>query len=246
MTGRSDFHQEQFLNVLSREDALARFEGAVFPREKQIVSCALLDALNLPLAYDVAAPVDTPPFDRSNVDGFAILAGDLSRAGPASPVILRLSNEIVHCGVAPQITLVAGSATPIATGAPLPRGADAVLMVEHTNPHGPNEIEVSRGAAPGQFVSFAGSDIARGESLLRAGCVLGSREIGMLAACGIGAVAVVRRPRVAVLSTGDELRIAGQALSPAAISHTEIPTRARPSGVPLTDNSPLSPWINMS
>ena len=217
MTGRSDFHQQQFLDVLSREDALARFEGAVFPREKQIVSCALLDALNLPLAYDVAAPVDAPPFDRSNVDGFAVRAADLSRAGPTSPVILLLNSENVHCGVAPQIPLVAGSATPIATGAPLPRGADAVVMVEHTHPHGLNEIEIMRGAAPGQFVSFAGSDIARGENLLRAGCVLGSREIGMLAACGIGAVAVVRKPRVAVLSTGDELRAAGQALSPAAI-----------------------------
>ena len=217
MTGRSDFHQQQFLDVLSREDALARFEGAVFPREKQIVSCALLDALNLPLAYDVAAPVDAPPFDRSNVDGFAVRAADVSRAGPTSPVILLLNSENVHCGVAPQIPLVAGSATPIATGAPLPRGADAVVMVEHTHPHGLNEIEIMRGAAPGQFVSYAGSDIARGENLLRAGCVLGSREIGMLAACGIGAVAVVRKPRVAVLSTGDELRAAGQALSPAAI-----------------------------
>jgi putative molybdopterin biosynthesis protein len=109
------------------------------------------------------------------------------------------------------------TATPIATGGPIPRGADAVVMVEHTQPSGDQAIEVRRAASPGQFVSFAGSDIARGEALLRAGTMIGSREIGMLAACGIAEVPVARSVRVAVISTGDELVQPGEPLRPAAI-----------------------------
>src|SRR5262249_39221034 len=141
-------------------------------------------------------------------------------AGEAAPMRLFLNDEVIACGTAPVRPVLSGTATPIATGGPLPRGADAIVMVEHTQPLPPRAIEVRRAASPGQFGSYAGSDIARGEALLRAGTLIGSREIGMLAAVGIGEIAVVRKPRVAVLSTGDELVQPGEALRPAAIYDT--------------------------
>ncbi|VIO78237.1 Molybdopterin molybdenumtransferase [Bradyrhizobium ivorense] len=212
--------QDQFLTILSREDALARFEAALFPRDLPSEPRRLDDALGCALAEDVVAPIDVPPFDRSNVDGFAVGSADLASAGEAAPVQLLLNDETIACGTAPTRPVLSGTATAIATGGPVPRGADAIVMVEHTQPAGQRAIEVRRAASPGQFVSYAGSDIARGEALLRAGTVIGSREIGMLAACGIADVQVARRPRVAILSTGDELVQPGEALRPAAIYDT--------------------------
>src|SRR5437588_8424168 len=217
---RDTNEQDQFLTILSREDALARFEAALFPRAVPGEQRPLADALGCALAEDVVAPIDVPPFDRSNVDGFAVRSADLASAGEASPVRVMLNDEAIACGTAPTRPVLSGTATSIATGGPVPRGADAIVMVEHTQPAGPRAIEIRRAASPGQFVSYAGSDIARGEALLRAGTVIGSREIGMLAACGIAQVSVARRPRVAILSTGDELVQPGQSLRPAAIYDT--------------------------
>jgi putative molybdopterin biosynthesis protein len=212
--------QDQFLTILSREEALARFEAALFPRALPTDLRKLTDALGCALGEDVTAPLDVPPFDRSNVDGFAVRSADLASASETAPVRVRLNDEVIACGVPPSRPVLSGTATNIATGGPLPRGADAIVMVEHTQPAGSRTIEIRRAASPGQFVSYAGSDIARGEALLRAGTIIGSREIGMLAACGIAEVPVVRRPRVAVISTGDELVQPGEALRPAAIYDT--------------------------
>jgi molybdenum cofactor synthesis domain-containing protein len=215
--GRDSVDQDQFLTILSREEALKRFEAALFPRELSIEQRKLAEAAGCSLARDVLSPIDVPPFDRSNVDGFAVRSTDLASAAEFAPVHLTLNDEVIACGTVPAHPVLPETATPIATGGPIPRGADAVVMVEHTQPLGVRAIEVRRATSPGQFVSFAGSDIARGEALLRAGTVIGSREIGMLAACGIAEVLVARSVRVAVISTGDELVQPGEPLRPAAI-----------------------------
>jgi len=126
---------------------------------------------------------------------------------------------VIACGDAPALEVKPGTATTIATGGVIPRGADAVVMIEQTEliDTGVPSIELRRAAAPGQFVSYAGSDIARGETLLRRDTRIGSREIGMLAACGLASVDVVRKPKVAVLSTGDELVAPGAPLEPASV-----------------------------
>lgn len=217
---RGATNQDQFLSILTREEALARFEAALFPSPVASETRSLAHALGMALAEDVIAPGDVPPFDRSNVDGYAVRAADLSAAREGAALALALNRETIGCGTHPQEPVLPGTATAIATGAPIPRGADAVVMVEHTDLSGADRVEIRRPATPGQFVSHAGSDIARGELLLRRGTVISSREIGMLAACGIAAIRVARPLRVAVLSTGDELVAPGEPLRPAAIHDT--------------------------
>jgi len=211
--------QEQFLEVVSAAEARQRFEARLDRTPLAGESLSLAAALSRVIAADVIAPIDTPPFDRANVDGFALRAADTLGAGASTPRRLTLNREVIACGIAPALEVIAGTATAIATGGVIPRGADAVVMIEHTElvEHDTPAIDVHRAASSGQFISYAGSDIARGETLLRRGTQIGSREIGMLAACGLTAIEVVRRPRVAVLSTGDELVQLGQPLRPGGV-----------------------------
>ena len=216
---RAAARQEQFLEVVSAEEARARFERHLDLTPLQGETVSLAAALGRVLAADVVAAVDAPPFDRSNVDGFAVRAADTLGASDGHPKLLTLNAEVIACGDAPTLEVTPRTATTVATGGVIPRGADAVVMIEHTDliDGAPPQIEVRRALGPGQFISYAGSDIARGETLLRRGTRIGSREIGMLAACGLAEVVVVRRPKVAVLSTGDELVAPGQPLQPAGV-----------------------------
>jgi putative molybdopterin biosynthesis protein len=210
---RAAARQEQFLEVVSAEEAKRRFESHLDLKPLSSERVALAAARGRVLAGDLAAPIDVPPFDRANVDGFALRAADTAGAADNAPRQLALNAEVIACGHAPTIEVKPGTATTIATGGVLPRGADAVVMVEHTELTGSAPvIELRRAASAGQLISYAGSDIARGETLLRKGQTIGSREIGMLAACGLAEIEVVRRPKVAVLSTGDELVPLGEPL----------------------------------
>ena len=216
---RASARQEQFLEVVSADEAHARFESHLDLSPLAAEMVTLSDALGRVLAHDVIAAVDAPPFDRSNVDGFALRAADTVGANNTAPKSLKLNKEVIACGFSPALEVKPGTATAIATGGVIPRGADAVAMVEYTELIDGEEpsIELRRAIAPGQFISYAGSDIARGETLLRRGTKIGSREIGMLAACGLAQIDVVKRPKVAVLSTGNELVPLGQPLRPAGV-----------------------------
>jgi putative molybdopterin biosynthesis protein len=212
--------QTQFLNVVSRDEATVRFREhlQLTPRGEELVP--LGDALGRVLARDVVANIDVPGFDRANVDGFALQAQDTFGAMEETPRTLRVNDEVLAPGIVPALSVIPGHATPIATGGMLPRGADAVLMVEHSELVGPVDnrlVEVRRPLTGGENVSYAATDIARGETVLRVGQRITSREIGVLAALGLSECTVFRRPRVAIFSTGNEIVAPGESLRPGAV-----------------------------
>src|SRR5215469_2007123 len=245
--------QEQFLEVVDRDEATARFQQHLRMRPLGAETVPLSQALGRVLAGTVVADVDVPGFDRASVDGFAVRADDTAGASERQPKRLVLNTEILTPGTVPAITIEPGSATLIATGGMVPRGADAVVMVEHTETHDEGDatfIDIRRAAASGQFIAFAGSDLARGETVLRAGQLLTSREIGMLAAVGTGAVAVWRRPQVAIISSGDEIVAPGKPIRPGEVYDSnaaiiaaaveEAGGVAKPLGIGPDDEAALS------
>ena len=208
--------QEQFLNVLDRDEAERRFRAAISLAPLGAERVTLDDALGRVLAAEVTSPVDVPSFDRSNVDGFAVVAADTFGATEEIPRVVRLAAEVIHTGVVPATVIRRGEAVSIATGGMMPRGADAVVMVEHAHVEG-EQLRVARAVTPGSGVSFAGTDITAGETVLRQGQILTSRDTGVLAAVGIVSVSVWRKPVVAILSTGDEIIPPGEPMQPARV-----------------------------
>ena len=211
--------QQQFLEVLDRDEAERRWREVISVAPGVSESVRLEDALGRVLAEDVRAPVDVPGFDRSNMDGFAIQAPDTFGASEEEPVLLRLNSETVPTGVAPQQEVTPGTATQIATGGMLPRGADAVVPVEQTDidDGAPQVLIVRQARTPGAAISYAGTDMGRGETILFAGTRLTSRETGLLAAVGCPVVSLIRPPRVAILSTGDEIVQPGEEMRPGLV-----------------------------
>jgi len=211
--------QTQFLEVLDRDEAERRWRLVVGRDALGAETVSLDVALGRVLAEDVRATVDVPGFDRSNMDGFAVRASDTFGASEEEPVRLKLNDDILATGVLPQTEVEAGTATTIATGGMLPRGADAVAPIEVTDldPADSRFVLVRSSRIPGAAVSFAGTDMGRGETVLFAGARLTSRETGVLAAIGRVEVRVVRRPRVAILSTGDEIVQPGEAMRPGLV-----------------------------
>lgn len=200
MSGR-----QHFLKVIPKDEALGRWFAQLRPEALGVERVPLESAHGRVLAEDVAASIDLPPFDRAVVDGFAVQAKDTFEAEETKPARLGLEARTLAAGDdARGVEVRPGRAVEIATGAPIPRGANAVVMVEVTEKHG-QDVLVARGVTPGEGIQLAGSDVRRGEALFARGTRLGARETCVLAAQGVGEVPVFRRPRVAVISTGDEL-----------------------------------------
>ncbi len=162
------------------------------------------------LYRDIVAERDMPPFDRAAMDGYAVRAEDTFGASPTNPIYLRVVGE-VNIGNVSEITVGEKEAVKIMTGAPMPKGANAVVMFEHVNEIG-EEIEVLKAVTPGKNVSLRGEDFKKGETILRKGRMLKPQDIAVLASLGYREVEVYKRPRVGIISTGDELLNPGEPL----------------------------------
>jgi len=182
---------------------------------KPSVTVAIADALGLVLAEDVVAPLSLPGFDNSAMDGYAVVADDVSGATAERPVLLPVAEDI-PAGRTDPLTLKPGTAHRIMTGAPLPTGATAVVPVEATNA-ATDTVEIRTGAKSGQHIRRAGEDVTSGTTVLRTGQVLTPAALGLAAALGLGELTVIPRQRVLVMSTGSELVAPGMPLQPGQI-----------------------------
>jgi molybdopterin molybdotransferase len=193
--------QREFFTVKTVSEALTGFRPA---RRTPVEAVSLDEALGRVPAESIAAPHALPGFARATVDGFAVRAADTYGASEGLPGYLDLAGE-ARMGRPPENEVRPGAAVAIATGAPLPPGADAVLKIEHTQAATPELLEVLRPVAPGEGMVRADEDAAPGDQLVRPGRPLRPQDLGMLAAAGFAAIPVHARPRVSIVSTGDEL-----------------------------------------
>ncbi len=174
------------------------------------------EALGRVLAEDIYAPVDYPPFDRSEVDGYAVNSLDLAGADEIHPVKLKVVGGI-EAGEQPKFSISRGEAAEISTGAMVPRGSDSIVMVEYTKKLSNNAIIVYNSVVPGENIATTGSDISLGDLVLVKGTLLSSNEIGLLAGLGVTKIKVYRQPRIAVFSTGNEVIEPGEELLPGKV-----------------------------
>jgi molybdenum cofactor synthesis domain-containing protein len=204
-----------FRKLLSFEEAKQILKQNLSPKPVGVELVSLPKAHDRVLAQDVVAPIDIPPFSRSIVDGYAVKAADTFGASEEKPVSVSFCGHVA-VGEASKVALKKGSGAEIVTGAPLPTGADAVVMVEQTTRQ-KGKVLIRRPVSKGANMMDAGSDIRKDEQVLRKGQFLASREIGVLAAIGLTEVSVYKRPKVAILSTGAEVVEPGKPLPPGKI-----------------------------
>lgn len=218
------------MEYITVAQALTAVLNSVSPLPAETVS--LTDALDRILAEPVVARDSLPPFANSAMDGYAVRAADVAQASQDQPVTLRVLADIA-AGLVVDVALTPGTAARIMTGAPVPAGADAIVPVEGTNEQYraaerplPDQIAIYRSVQPGAYVRHIGEDIEAGQAVLPVGHHLRPQEIGVLASLGVAQVPVVRRPRVGILSTGDELIPVEEPLTPGKIrnsnSYTQI------------------------
>lgn len=202
-----------FHDLLTPEEAMNRLMAYIKVLDTEVVN--IEDSYMRVLATDIYAGIDVPPFDRATMDGYALKAEDTFNVDELHPTKLRLIGEI-NAGDAPQLEVTNGTAVEIATGAPLPRGANAVIPVEYTKIEG-NDVIIYRAVTPTENVMSAGSDIMMGELVLRGCTLIKEREAGVLASIGMKRIPVIRKPKVAIVSTGNELVNVGNPLGPGKI-----------------------------
>ncbi len=211
------FHERTFV-----DDALEVLLKRVKPISRETVR--LSGAFGRVLGEDVTSMYDNPPFDRSAMDGYAVKGENTFSASGTNPIYFTLVGEVTT-GIKPDIEIGDFEAVKIMTGGPIPKGADAVVMFEYTNElngggegegadegYG-GEIEVLKAVTPGKNVSFKGEDVKKGDLLLRTGRVIRPHDIGIISTVGMTGVGVFKKPKVAVISTGDELLVPSEELT---------------------------------
>lgn len=203
-----------FQHTISLDEARAIIERTVRPLTRT-ERLPLASARGRVVASAIVSTADVPPFSRAAMDGYAIRAADTAGASPSTPRTLSCIEEI-FTGQMPQRTIAAGECAAVATGAPMPAGADAVIMVEETTAIGVL-VSVMATVQPRQNVGAQGADIGTGQTVIEDGTVLNASRLGAIAALGITSVEVYARPRVAILSTGNEIVEPGQPLAPGQI-----------------------------
>ncbi len=204
-----------FRKLLSFNEAKQLFEQNFSTRPIGIEKVTISEAFERVVAQDIVAPVNIPPFSRSTVDGYAVIADDTFDASEETPVSLSYCGHVA-IGEFPKVVVKTGLAAQIVTGAPIPDGANSVVMIEQTF-RKRNKILVHRPVSQGENLMAVGSDICKGDTILKKGRLLGSREVGVVAAIGMTDIIVYKRPKVAVLSTGGEVVPLGKPLPPGKI-----------------------------
>ncbi|HYU79188.1 MAG TPA: gephyrin-like molybdotransferase Glp [Vicinamibacterales bacterium] len=190
--------------------------GAAIGQIDRVERVALVEANGRVIARDVVSDHDVPPFARAAMDGYAVIAEDTFGASRFEPRTLRVI-EKVYTGQVPTERVTSGQCVEIATGAPMPEGADAVVMVEETERTSGGDVQILTPVYPRQNVGRRGADIVRGQTVLRSGDVLNPSRIGALAALGLSAIELYGKPRIAILSTGNEIVEPGAPLAPGQI-----------------------------
>ena len=204
-----------FGKTIALEEARAIIEQAIRPIDRTEV-VPLQQANGRVLAQDVVSTADVPPFTRAAMDGYAVRAEDTTGASRTTPRTLRRI-ETIFTGQVPQNRVGTGECAEIATGAPMPEGADAVVMVEETDIDDRGVVSILAAASARQNIGRQGADIQKGQYVLRPGTLLNASRLGAIAALGVTEVAVYAKPRVAILSTGNEIVDPGQPLAPGQI-----------------------------
>jgi molybdopterin molybdotransferase len=204
-----------FGDTIPLDEARRRIDAAVRPIERED-RISLADADGRVLAANIVAPADVPPFARAAMDGYAVRAGDTEGAARNNPRVLKRVATLYTGEVSPR-AVGAGECIEIATGAPMPPGADAVVIVEDTDGESSGAVQVFASVGPGQNVGRQGADIRAGQVVLEAGTTLTPSRVGAIAALGLNQAPVFARPRVAILSTGNEIVDPGRPLAPGQI-----------------------------